>query len=51
MLAIDAVARSCIATRLFVQSRTGWLIKEIIDLKLTSGEILKVDGTLTVTGK
>ena len=36
--------------QLEINQRTGWLIKEIIDLKLTSGEILKVDGTLTVTG-
>jgi hypothetical protein len=37
--------------QLEINQRTGWLIKEVIDLKLISGEILKVDGALTVTGK
>jgi hypothetical protein len=37
--------------QLEIDSRTGWLIKEVIDLKLTSGDILKMDGALTLAGK
>ncbi len=34
-----------------IDQKTGWLKSEVIDAKLSNGDTLKVDATMTVTGK